>query len=424
MKNIYIAIIALLCAATGSAADFNTYFADSTLRVDYVLGADHGLRTALPHGMTKFAGWAGRRHNLDKLHLRGNGRLTLRHAATDSVIYRTSFSTLFHEWVAMPETASEAKAFQHSVLAPLPLDSARIELLLFDAHQDTMLCVSQMYRPSDVLVRNLPPSTTPYRYLNRANPDSTSINIAILAEGYTLADMDSFYTHAARTAEAILGYEPFSRYASRINIVALATPSAHSGVSVPRLGQWRSTAFDSHFSTFYSDRYLTLPSVWKLHDAAAAVPYEHLIVLANTDEYGGGGIYNSYTLTTTGHANFKPVVVHEFGHSFGGLADEYYYDDDCMLDTYALDIEPWEPNITTLVDFPSKWQRLLAPGTPIPTRKVDFSKYPVGVYEGGGYSAKGIYRPAFDCRMRTNVAPRFCPACTDALERLILYYLN
>ena len=119
---------------------------------------------------------------------------------------------------------------------------------------------------------------------------------------------------------------------------------------------------------------------------------------------------------------FRPVVVHEFGHSFAGLADEYFYDDDVMTDTYPLDVEPWEPNISTRIDFASKWEDMLGKGTPIPTPTAESERYPVGVYEGGGYSAKGIYRPADNCRMRTNEYPTFCPVCQRAIQRLIEFY--
>ena len=116
------------------------------------------------------------------------------------------------------------------------------------------------------------------------------------------------------------------------------------------------------------------------------------------------------------------MVVHEFGHSFGGLADEYFYENDTMTDTTPLDVEPWEQNITTRVDFGSKWQDMLVKGTPIPTPVVESKRYPVGVYEGGGYSTKGVYRPADYCRMRVNEWPEFCPVCQRALRRLIDFY--
>ena len=160
-----------------------------------------------------------------------------------------------------------------------------------------------------------------------------------------------------------------------------------------------------------------------IHNALAGIPYEHIIILANTDVYGGGGIYNSYTLTTAHHPMFKPVVVHEFGHSFGGLADEYFYEDDTMTDTYPLDVEPWEQNITTRVNFASKWEDMLPPHIPVPPPVAQQKNYPVGVYEGGGYSFKGIYRPAYNCRMKTNEHPEFCPVCQRAIRRIIEFYV-
>ena len=73
-------------------------------------------------------------------------------------------------------------------------------------------------------------------------------------------------------------------------------------------GAWKHTAFGSHFDTFYSDRYLTTSRVKAINDALAGIPYEHIIILANTEQYGGGGIYNAFTLTTAHHPNFRPVV--------------------------------------------------------------------------------------------------------------------
>ena len=120
---------------------------------------------------------------------------------------------------------------------------------------------------------------------------------------------------------------------------------------------------------------------------------------------------------------FQPVVVHEFGHSFAGLADEYFYEEDIMNDTYPLNIEPWEQNITTRVNFSSKWEDMLTPNTPIPTPVNKRDKYPIGVYEGAAYSFKGIYRSSYDCRMKTNEYPEFCPVCQRAIQRLINFYV-
>lgn len=224
--------------------------------------------------------------------------------------------------------------------------------------------------------------------------------------------------------DALFSHEPFKKLKDKFNIVAVASPSEDSGVSIPGQGKWKSTAVSSHFNTFYSDRYLTTSRVKSIHNWLAGIPYEHIIILANTDTYGGGGIYNSYTLTTAHHPDFQPVVVHEFGHSFGGLADEYAYTE-TPSPQYPYEVEPWEPNITTLIDFDSKWKDMIPEGTAIPTpvatENADlYTK--VGVYEGAGYTQKGLYRPTTECRMKINEAPAFCPVCQRALERLINFY--
>ena len=118
-------------------------------------------------------------------------------------------------------------------------------------------------------------------------------------------------------------------------------------------------------------------------------------------------------------------MVHEFGHSFGALADEYFYEhEDHAANTYKLGYEPWEQNITSLVDFDSKWKDMLDKKSEIPTEPTEKRKknYTVGVYEGGGYLTKGMYRPAVVCRMRDNEATQFCPVCQRAIKRMIQYY--
>lgn len=246
--------------------------------------------------------------------------------------------------------------------------------------------------------------------------------------------MDIFRSDARQTVDAILAHEPFRSMKDKFNFIAVECESAQSGVSIPANADWKDTALGASFSTFYSDRYLTTLHLGDLHDILAGLPYEHIIILANTDNYGGGGIFNSYTLTTAHHPLFRPVVVHEFGHSFAGLGDEYYYDDQ-FTEMYYPQAEPWEPNITTMKDFSSKWQNLLSEDTPVPTPAVDAASMWkeiscgknandfLGVYEGGGYQSKGVFRPFPDCRMKTNEAPMFCPACQQAIKKLIEFYL-
>ncbi|MCM1029185.1 MAG: IgA Peptidase M64 [Pseudoflavonifractor sp.] len=417
----------MLCALATLAAEphsFESDFAPRTLRLDYTLAGDSSSQEISLRRQATMAGWAGRRAHLNELPLAGDARLTMTDAATGDTIYQTSFSTLFHEWLSTPEARQRARTFDHAVLLPMPLRDTRIALTLTGQRREPMAEMDFIFSPDDILVERLDTRPSlPHRYIHRSPlPLENAIDIAILAEGYRAEEMDSFYVHAARAAEELLSYAPYNDKSERFNIIAVASPSAESGVSIPRLGQWKDTAFGSHFSTFYSDRYLTAPSVARIHDALVNIPYEHIIILANTDEYGGGGIYNSYTLTAARNRYMRPVVVHEFGHSFGGLADEYFYDGDVMEDSYPTDIEPWNPNITTLVDFESKWKPMMPEATPVTTPVADAAKYPIGLYEGGGYSSKGVYRPADECRMRNNTYPAFCPVCTAALARLIDFY--
>ena len=423
MKKHLLSLMCLFVTLSLQAQAFSDYFANKTLRIDYIFTGNAAKQEVCLDGLSSLPSWAGRKQHLSELPLQGNGQIVMRDKASGTIIYKTSFSSLFQEWLETDEAKAVTKGFENSFLVPYPLRPAEIEITLLDPRRNIRTSMKHIVNPNDILIHQKGTDhITPHKYLLQSGTTEKCIDVAILAEGYTLEEMDTFYKDAAIACESLFSHEPFQSMKKRFNIVAVASPSEDSGVSVPRLGEWKRTAFNSHFSTFYSDRYLTTSRVKSIHDALAGIPYEHVIILANTEEYGGGGIYNSYTLTTAHHPKFRPVVVHEFGHSFGGLADEYFYDDDVMTDTYPLDIEPWEQNISTRVNFASKWEDMLVKGTPVPTPTSEKVKYPIGVYEGGGYSAKGIYRPADNCRMRTNEYTAFCPVCQRAVRRIIDFY--
>lgn len=423
MKKYILFLLCLIAVASTRAQVFADHFADKTLRVDYIFNGNASGQAICLDGLSALPTWAGRKHHLAELPLQGNGQIIMRNAASGKTIYTTSFSSLFQEWLETDEARNVTKGFENTFLLPYPLQPVEIEITLLDPRRNVRASMKHIVHPNDVLIEQKGNShITPHKYLLHNDSPEKCIDVAILAEGYTLQEMQAFYEDADIACKSIFDHEPFKSMKKRFNVVAVASPSTDSGVSVPRLNEWKHTAFGSHFSTFYSDRYLTTSRVKAIHDALAGIPYEHIIILANTEEYGGGGIYNSYTLTTAHHPMFRPVVVHEFGHSFGGLADEYFYDNDVMTDTYPLDIEPWEQNISTQVDFAAKWKDMLSENTPVPTPAEVSENYPTGVYEGGGYSAKGIFRPAENCRMRTNEYPAFCPVCQRALRRIIEFY--
>lgn len=423
MKKHILFLLCLIAVASTRAQVFADHFADKTLRVDYIFNGNASGQAICLDELSALPTWAGRKHHLAELPLQGNGQIVMRNAASGKTIYTTSFSSLFQEWLETDEARNVTKGFENTFLLPYPLQPVEIEITLLDPRRNVRASMKHIVHPNDVLIEQKGNShITPHKYLLHNDSPEKCIDVAILAEGYTLQEIQTFYEDADIACKSIFDHEPFKSMKKRFNVVAVASPSTDSGVSVPRLNEWKHTAFGSHFSTFYSDRYLTTSRVKAIHDALVGIPYEHIIILANTEEYGGGGIYNSYTLTTAHHPMFRPVVVHEFGHSFGGLADEYFYDNDVMTDTYPLDIEPWEQNISTQVDFAAKWKDMLSENTPVPTPAEVSENYPTGVYEGGGYSAKGIFRPAENCRMRTNEYPAFCPVCQRALRRIIEFY--
>lgn len=426
MNNRLFALVCGLVMTTAIyAQNFEDYFEDNTLRIDYTFAGNHDYQQIYVDELNKMPQWAGRRHHLAELPLEGNGQITMKDKATGTVIYRHSFSTLFQEWLTTEEATKQSKSFENPFLIPFPKQPVLVEVNLVDTHHKTVATLTHEVDPADALiVQRGNKHVAPHRILQKSGAAQDCIDVAIVAEGYTKDEMDLFYKDAQVAMEQILKSKAFASMKDRFNFYAVGCESEESGVSTPYKNDWRKTALNSHFHTFYSERYLTTLHLKDLHNQLAGIPYEHIIILANTDEYGGGGIYNSYTLTTAHHYLFKPVVVHEFGHSFGGLADEYYYDDQYETQ-YPLDTEPWEQNITTLVDFDSKWKDMLPDATKIPTQPTNkpseiYTK--VGVFEGAGYCSKGVYRPVQECRMKINEAPDFCPVCIRAIKRVIDFY--
>ncbi|MBP5771575.1 MAG: family 43 glycosylhydrolase [Bacteroidaceae bacterium] len=403
---------------------FEKHFADSTLRIDYVFsGTNHTQHIAVDK-LSKTAGWYGRRYRLDQLPLEGNGQLTVLDAASGDTLYRHSFSTLFQEWQETEEARHAEKAFENTYLIPLPKRPVDVICQLVDTHRSVCSTLKHRVNPSDILIRDRSEEAqTPWRYLRKGGDSRDCIDVAFVAEGYTEKEMPAFLAMCDSSISALEAHEPFRSMIRRFNFIAVMPPSRDSGVSIPHRGIWKQTALSSSFDTFYSNRYLTTLHIQRLYDVMTGIPFEHFIILANTSEYGGGGIYNSYNMASAGSPHSKlEVIVHEFGHSFAGLGDEYAYGDDPETH-YPSDTEPWEPNLTTLHDFSSKWQDMLPPGTAIPT-KPDGRELTtkVGVYEGAGYQAKGVFRPAQQCRMKVNEVQDFCPVCQRAIRRMIDFY--
>lgn len=422
MKKTILLFVAILCSMLLQAQRFEDFFEDKTLRIDYNFAGNARQQEIAVDQLNVSPHWYGKRQRLAELPLEGNGQITVRSHKTGQVIYRHSFSTLFQEWLSYPEAQNVRKSFENVFLVPMPKDTVDVTLDLRNNRREVMASLTHQVVPTDILIRRIgEKDVTPYETIQEAKDLQHCIHVAYLAEGYQQDEMSTFIEDVHVAMEALFEHEPFKSLRDRFHIVAVKAPSQESGTSEPGRGIWKNTALHSHFDTFYSDRYLTTLHLKDMHDWLAGIPYEHIIVLVNSGRYGGGGIFNSYNLATTHHAKYRPVVVHEFGHSFCGLGDEYAYDIE-EVPMYPKDIEPWEPNLTTLVDFPSKWQDLVDKKTPVPTPLTVQYKDKVGVYQGAGYNVKDVYRPYQDCRMRTNEHPVFCPICQRALTRLIDFY--
>ena len=437
MRHLFIALLACL-PLTGRAQAFSNHFDGRTLRLDYIFAGDSASAQIYFEQAYVMPNWGGRKARLAEQFLRGNGQVVVRAHGTDSVLYVHTFSTLFQEWQATEEATRVQKAFEATYLVPFPKESVDITVQLTDFHGQVAAALTHTIDPADILIRPLPATSLPYRYLLQSGDATDCVDIVMLAEGYSAEEMETFYADAQRATEAIFHHEPFASLQGKFNVIALAAPSDESGPCIPRQGLWKQSAAMTHYDTFYSDRYLMTEQIHRLYDLIGDLPCEQILILVNSDTYGGGGIYNQVTLSTTRHSTFTQVLVHEFGHGYAGLGDEYFYDDQ-YTSMYPDDTEPWEPNLTTLVDFDSKWADMVPQGVSIPTPPADIPDFRqaktaeelseinaatqrVGVYEGGGYQSKGVYRPAQECRMKINEVEDFCPVCARAIQRITDFY--
>jgi len=444
MKRTWIFLLGLCCMFSVQAQSFDEYFEDATLRLDYIFAGNANEQHIYLQELKKQQRWAGRKNRLAEKFLNGNGQVTVRDHESQQVLYVTTFSTLFQEWLLEDEAKRVDKAFETSYNVPFPKRPVDVTVTLTDKHQQVTTRMTHTVDPKDILIRPVGDNGIPYYYIWKGQQQlniTDCIDLAIVAEGYTEQQMGQFYHDCQRVVDALFEWEPFKSLKNRFNVVAVAAPSQEAGPSVPRNHIWHNTPAGSHYDTFYSDRYLMSQDMHKIYDLLTGIPFEHIMVMVNSDTYGGGGIYNQVTLFTNGHATFKELIVHEFGHAYAGLADEYAYDD-MDSEWYPADTEPWEPNITTLKDFQSKWADMMPKGQPIPTpldtkvpnyRQIDKNDpkamealnkatQRVGVFEGAGYQSKGCYRPAQECRMKINEVRDFCPVCQRAIIRITDFY--
>ncbi|MGB5293616.1 MAG: M64 family metallopeptidase, partial [Thermoanaerobaculia bacterium] len=302
----------------------------------------------------------------------------------------------------------------------------------------------------------------------RNGEPAEKVDLLLLGDGYSATEMEKFEAATRRSVEALFALEPFASRQEDFNVWGIAPPAAESGVSRPRSGMFRDSPLGASYNTLDSERYVLTLQDRDWRDVAAAAPYDFVMILVNSEKYGGGGIFNLYSTAAAGSDFFPYLLVHEFGHHFAGLGDEYYTSDVAYEDFQGEMQEPWEPNITALLDPENfKWADLVEAGTPLPTpwKKEAFEKLShsiqerrrelrksgapeadlerlfseereqmtallgseafagqVGAFEGASYQPKGLFRPQADCIMFTRDEVGFCAVCARAINQIIDLY--
>ncbi|HYW94099.1 MAG TPA: M64 family metallopeptidase [Bacteroidales bacterium] len=405
-----------------AGVDFSNWFVDRSMRVDYVLAGDKDSFDISLSRVCEEPFWGGSETNLADTLDYGNFLFEVRDSVTDKLLYSRSFNTLFREWQTTSEAGRLRKAFQETLTFPYPQKTVKLKIFRHPTPDEKELNYSIYINPADILIEKRKPEAFESEDISVSGDSHRKVDLAFIAEGYTAAEKEKFLDDVRRFSRYLFSMSPYDKNRDKFNIRTVFSVSEDSGTDNPGINEWKKTVLNSSFYTFYSERYLTTMDYWKVRDIAACVPYDQVIVLVNTDKYGGGGIFNHYSLFSADNVLSEQVFIHEFGHAFAGLGDEYYTSSVAYSDFYDLDKEPVEPNLTTLVHFDKKWKSMVRSKTPIPTPAKKKYAHTVGAFEGGGYIARGIYRPQLDCRMKSNTADGFCKVCQKAIQDMINFY--
>lgn len=384
------------------------------------------------------------------------------------VLHSRGFSPIFAEWQSTAEASQMRRTFHESVRFPQP--ETAVEVVI--ERRDGQGRFQEIWRigvdPQDPRVDRRPPAPQTVLEIEVHGAPAARVDLLLIGDGYTTDECATrFEADARRLTEALFRREPFAARRRDWNVRGICPPSAQSGVSRPSTGTQRRSPLGSSFDIFGSERYLLTFDDRALREIAAWAPYELVVILANADTYGGGGLFNRHAVVSMGSAFADYVFVHELGHHFAGLADEYYTSP-VAYQPPAEVVEPWEPNVTALLDPTQlKWSDLASAGVAIPTPwpKETFEDYArgfqtrrqeiraeglpesamddhfrtqqmietallaasenagkIGAFKGANYDTEAFYRPQIDCVMFTRDDVPFCAVCERALEAVIDRY--
>jgi hypothetical protein len=491
MKNARSAIILLplalmvLAVFASAQAQFDDYFLDQTLRIDLYQAGDAKDESITIHQVYQEGTWPESKSGLIAPFDYGRYVYRLYDVASNRLIFSRGFDTMFAEYkTTSPALAGVKRVFQRSVRIPLPKHPVLFVVERRDKHHLLHPLFDQVIDPADYhIIRETAAAGDAVFEVQQTGDPHNKVDFVFIAEGYTAAEKDKFKSDLERMTGYLFSVEPYKSLKDRFNIKGIFRPSAEPAMDEPRQRLYKKTLLNASFNAFDLDRYMLIEEDHRMHEIAGQVPYDAIIVLVNSKRYGGGSIALDYCVTTVDHPTSPQVFVHELGHSFAYLADEYYQSEVSYNEFYPMGVEPLELNITALLDPANvKWKDLLAPGIAVPTEygkeamealqaerqknrqarakdieaaknrsasakdikrieekygKADSAlsakiegirkKYAdledkVGVFEGAGYASKGLYRPMIYCLMISSPKGEFCRVCQQAITRMIDFY--
>lgn len=419
MKRIIIFL--LLSTTLFAQIKFEKYFLDKSMRLDFYHTGDHENEIISFDELIEEPFWAGSKVNLIDIFGYGNYMFEIYDKETNLLIYSRGFSTLFQEWQTTSESKITKRSMSGSLVFPYPQNNVIVKIFRRNWDGEFELKFEYEADPKSYFIKKERRHKSDSFKIHYSGNHNNKVDIVFLPEGYSKEEMSKFKEDCNLYASYLFEYSPFGEYKDKINIWGIDAPSLQSGADIPADSIWKNTLLNSSYYTFDSERYLMTFDYKTVRDVAANAPCDQIYILVNSGKYGGGAIYNYYSLGVTGNSSSKKVFVHEFGHGFAGLADEYV-DPSTYEEYYNLNVEPWEANITTLVDFDNKWKDLVDANTPIPTPTTDEYNKSIGAFEGGGYVAKGVYRPTQESLMRAFNSNEFNEVSKRAIEQLIKFY--
>jgi hypothetical protein len=450
-------LLATLAAAQSSSP--------RTMRLDYVHSGSAADETFALDGVVLEGAWPGPLDRwTDETNL-GKYYFQVLDHTTNRLIYSRGFASIYGEWESTDEAKQQRHAFHESVRFPAPASPVQVVVKKRGPRNEFREVWSVVIDPADRAIdRSAAPKLNVWAVIENGAPRD-KVDLLLLGDGYTQAEMEKWHADARRTAQLLFAVSPFKEHRQDFNVWAIDTPAEESGVARPSDGVYRRSPLGAGFDAFGSERYVLTFDNKRLREIASAAPYEFIEIVVNDRKYGGGGIFNLFATVSAGNAFTPYVFVHEFGHHFAGLADEYYTSD-VAYGSAAERPEPWEPNVTA-DPRAAKWKELLSPAIelPSPWPKQEFEQMQqevqrrrrtiraagrpeeemealfreerdrdtkllssgpnagkVGAFEGAMYEAKGYYRPQQDCIMFTRDEGGFCAVCRRAIERVIRMY--